>query len=148
MKGIGVAAVLLGFCLPAMAQAIPDVTCPVEDLPVKAVVAWQFPQIQKQVQVVVLRDPAGEQEARFDLTHGASLISLRYSGHEMLFGQTAGASVSMFAPTHNKDPELKEVSRYWAAYSPDQGGSSMGIPAVVTGVSCVGSMSMRAFAMM
>src|SRR3984885_8744261 len=148
MKIIGLGGLLLGFCLHASGQAIPDVSCPVEDLPVKAVVAWQFPQIQKQVQVVVLRDPAGEQEARFDLTHGASLISLRYSGHEMLFGQTAGASVSMFAPTHNKDPELKEVSQYWAAYSPDQGGSSMGIPAVVTGVSCVGSASMRAFAMM
>jgi hypothetical protein len=71
MKGIGVAAVLLGFCLPAMAQAIPDVTCPVEDLPVKAVVAWQFPQIQKQVQVVVLRDPAGEQEAHLAALLGA-----------------------------------------------------------------------------
>jgi hypothetical protein len=148
MKIIGLGGLLLGFCLHASGQAIPDVSCPVEDLPVKAVVAWQFPQIQKQVQVVVLRDPAGEQEARFDLTHGASLISLRYSGHEMLFGQTAGASVSMFAPTHSEDPELKEVSRYWAAYSPDQGGSSMGIPAVVTGVSCIGNMSMRAFAMM
>jgi hypothetical protein len=148
MKLIGVAAVVLGSCLPVLAQAIPDVTCPVEDFPVKAVVAWQFPQVQKQVQVLVLRDPAGEQEARFDLTHGGSLISLRYRAHEMLFGQTAGASVSMFAPSHNKNPELKDVSAYWAAYSPDQGGSSMGIPAVVTGVSCAGDRSMRAFAMM
>jgi hypothetical protein len=148
MKLFAIAAVVFGSSLSALAQAIPDVTCPVEDLPVKAVVAWQFPEVQKQVQVVVLRDPAGEQEARFDLTHGASLISLRYRGHEMLFGQTAGASVSMFAPSHSKNPELKDVSQYWAAYSPDQGGSSMGIPAVVTGVSCVGNQSMRAFAMM
>ena len=64
MKMIAFACFLLGFCLHASGQAIPDVTCPVKDLPVKAVVAWQFPQIQKQVQVVVLRDPAGEQEAR------------------------------------------------------------------------------------
>lgn len=135
-----------GIC--AKAQPIPDVTCPVEDLPVKAVVAWQFPQVINKVQVAVLRDPAGEQEARFDLTHGASLISLRYKGHEMLFGQTAGASVSMFSPSHSRDPELKAVSPYWAAYSPDQGGSSMGIPAVVTGVACDGSRTMRAFAMM
>jgi hypothetical protein len=148
MKLVGIAAILLGSCIPAMAQAIPDVTCPVEDYSVKAVVAWQFPQVQKQVQVVVLRDPAGEQEARFDLTHGGSLISLRYNGHELLFGQTAGAYLSMFSPSHSKDPELKTVSPYWAAYSPDQGGSSMGIPAVVTGVSCSGSRSMRAFAML
>ena len=140
------ALVFLATC--ANAQLIPNVTCPVEDFPVKAVVAWQFPQVQKKVQVVVLHDPAGEQEARFDLTHGASLISLRYKGHEMLFGQTAGASISMFSPSHSSDPELKTVSPYWAAYSPDQGGSSMGIPAVVTGVGCDGSKSMRAFAMM
>jgi len=136
------------WALCANAQPIPNVTCPVEDLPVKAVVAWQFPQVLEKVQVVVLRDPAGEQEARFDLTHGASLISLRYGGREMLFGQTAGASVSIFSPSHSSDPELKSVSPYWAAFSPDQGGSSMGIPAVVTGVACDGSRSMRAFAMM
>ena len=58
MKIVGFAGLLLSFCLHAPGQAIPDVTCPVEDLPVKAVVAWQFPQIQKQVQVAVLRDPA------------------------------------------------------------------------------------------
>ena len=130
------------------AQAIPDVTCTVEDYPVKAVVAWQFPRVQGKVQVVVLRDSAGEQEARFDLTHGASLISLRYRGREVLFGQTAGASVSMFSPSHSPDPELKRVSAYWPAFSPDQGGSSMGVPAVVTGVGCHGTAGMRAFAMM
>ena len=138
-------------CLSAAAgyaQGIPQVTCPVEDYPVKAVAAWQFPQIVGKVQVVVLRDPSGEQEARFDMTHGASLISLRYQGREILFGQTAGASVSMFSPSHSTDPELKHVSLYWAAFSPDQGGSSMGIPAVVTGVACRGDATMRAFAMM
>ena len=110
----------------ANAQGIPQVTCPVEDYPVKAVAAWQFPQIVGKVQVVVLRDPSGEQEACFDLTHGASLISLRYQGREMLFGQTAGASVSMFSPSHSIDPELKHVSTYWAAFSPDQGGLQHG----------------------
>jgi len=134
--------------LPIAAQSIPNVTCLVEDFPVKAVVAWQFPQTLGQVQVVVLRDPSGEQEARFDLTHGASLISLRYLGHEMLFGQTAGASVSLFSSRRNSDPELRHTSKYWAAYSPDQGGSSMGIPAVTTGVSCDGPHSMRAFAVL
>ena len=139
------------FCFlstPLLAQQIPNVTCHVEDLSVKAVVAWQFPQTQGKVQVVVLRDPAGEQEARFDLTHGASLISLRYMGREKLFGQTAGASVSMFSNRRSADPELKETSQYWAAYSPDQGGSSMGIPAITTGVACEGTNTMRAFAMM
>src|SRR5690242_6664503 len=43
-------------------------------------VAWQFPETLSKVQVVVLRDPSGEQEARFDLLHGATLISLRYRG--------------------------------------------------------------------
>lgn len=133
---------------PLLGQAIPDVRCTLEDLPVKAVVAWQFPQTQGSVQVVVLRDPAGEQQARFDLTHGASLISLLYNGHETLFGQTAGASVSLFSSRQSADPELKQTSKYWAAYSPDQGGSSMGIPAITTGVACDGVKSMRAFAMM
>jgi hypothetical protein len=134
--------------LPLLGQKIPNVVCQVEDLPVKAVVAWQFPQTQGSVQVVVLRDPSGEQEARFDLTHGASLISLRYHGQEKLFAQTAGASVSMFSTRKNADPELKQTSQYWAAYSPDQGGSSMGVPAVTTGVACDETHSMRAFAMM
>jgi hypothetical protein len=140
--------VLAVFALPVAGQVIPDITCHVEDLPVKAVVAWQFPQTLDKVQVAVLRDPAGEQEARFDLTHGASLISLRYNGSEMLFGQTAGASVSLFSTRLNKDPELKSTSKYWAAYSPDQGGSSMGIPATTTGIACDGQRSFRAFAMM
>jgi hypothetical protein len=141
-------AMLVVLSVPLAAQAIPNVTCHVEDLPVKAVVAWQFPEVQDNVQVVVLRDPAGEQEARFDLTHGASLISLRYLHHEMLFAQTAGASVSLFSNRLNSDPELKTTSPYWASYSPDQGGSSMGIRALTTGIACDGTKSMRAFAMM
>src|SRR5512132_1828809 len=82
----------------AMAQPMPDARCTLEDYSVRAVVAWQFPDTLSKVQVVVLRDPVGEQEARFDLLHGATLISLRYQGKELLFGHTAGASVAMFAP--------------------------------------------------
>ena len=130
------------------AQAIPNVVCHVEDYPAKAVVAWQFPELSPKLQVVVLRDPSGEQEARFDLTHGASLISLRYRGKELLFGETAGASVSLFATRHGSEQELKGLNPYWSAYSPDQGGSSMGIPAITTGVACEGQNSMRAYATM
>ena len=140
--------ICLLFPLVAVGQSIPDVSCKVEDYPVKAVVAWQFPQVLPSVQVVVLHDPSGEQEARFDLTHGASLISLRYRGKEMLFGQTAGASLSLFAVRRGGEGELKGMNPYWSAYSPDQGGSSMGIPAITTGVACDGQSSMRAFATM
>jgi hypothetical protein len=132
----------------ALARPIPDVTCKVEDYPVKAVVAWQFPQLVGSVQVAVLRDPSGEQEARFDLTHGGTLISLRYQGKEMLFGQTAGASVSLFSTRQGSEEELKGLNPYWSAFSPDQGGSSMGIPAITTGIACDGPSTFRAFAMM
>ena len=131
----------------ALAQKIPDATCAVEDYPLKSVVAWQFPQVLPKVQVVVLRDPAGEQEARFDLHHGASLISLRYQGREMLYGQSAGADVALFA-FHQPPPGASGRSAYWNAFNPDQGGTSMGAPATVAGVACQGQRSMRAFAMM
>jgi hypothetical protein len=144
-----------GFCLlllciisPLPAQTISDVTCHVEEYAAKAATAWQFPERVPKLQVVVLRDPSGEQEAHFDLSHGASLISLRYRGKELLFGETAGASVSLFATRHGAESELKGLSPYWSAYSPDQGGSSMGIPAITTGVACKGESSMRAFATM
>ncbi|MDQ2777592.1 MAG: hypothetical protein M3Y57_22160 [Acidobacteriota bacterium] len=138
----------LSMALCAASQTIPDVHCTVEDYSVKATVAWQFPGAQKDAQVVVLRDPAGEQEARFDLLHGAALISLRLHEKELLFGQTAGASVSMFAAQKNAGPELKHLPPYWSAYSPDQGGSSMGLPATTAGVACDGQHAMRAFSMM
>jgi hypothetical protein len=97
---------------------------------------------------VVLRDPAAEQEARFDLLHGASPISLRYSGKELLFSHTAGASVAMFATRRGKEEELKGLTPYWSAFNPDQGGSSMGVPATTGGVACQGQPSMRAISMM
>ena len=132
----------------ANAKAIPDVRCSVEDYPLRAVIAWQFPETLSKVQVVVLRDPAGEQEARFDLLHGATLISLRYRGKELLFGHTAGASVAMFATRRGNEAELKGLTPYWSAFNPDQGGSSMGVPATTAGVACNGQSSMRAIAMM
>ena len=75
---------------------MPDVRGTYEDYPVGMVKYWQARESVKSVQVVVLRDPAGEQEARFDLHHGASLISLRYHGEELLFSHSAGANVEMF----------------------------------------------------
>ena len=133
---------------PLWAQAIPDVSCALEDYPVNTVRAWQFPQAQNKVEVVVLKDPTGEQEARFDITHGTSLISLRYKGKEMLFGQSAGASVSLFSLRRSDSPDLKGMNPYWSAFSPDQGDSSMGVTATTTGVACTGQLSLRAFAVM
>ena len=133
--------------LGAFAQKIPDVSCTVEDYPIKSVIAWQSPQILSKVQVVVLRDPAGEQEARFDLTHGASLVSLRYKERELLYGHSAGADVGFFA-MHQPRPNETKRSGYWTAFNPDQGDSSMGTPATVAGVACDKERAMRAFATM
>lgn len=140
--------VLFGWCIAASAQKIPQVACQVEDYPVRSVAAWQFPSTFNKVQVVVLRDPAGEQEARFDLTHGASLISLRYRGQEMLYGETTGATFSLFSVRQGSEEDLKGMSPYWSAFSPDQGDSSMGITATTTGVACQGESALRAFTML
>lgn len=132
----------------AKSQQMPDVRGHVEEYPVNMVNYWQSRQSIKSVQVVVLRDPSGEQEARFDLTHGATLISLRYNGKELLFGHSAGANVEMFTFRHGTEEELKGLSPYWSAFHPSQGGNSMGIPSTTAGVACDGEKSMRAFAMM
>jgi len=132
----------------ASAQQISDVRCHVEDYPINAVTYWQSSKVLKSVQVVVLKDPAGEQEARFDLMHGGTLISLRYHEKELLFGKAAGANVTMYIIRHGTEPDLKGVSPYWSAFHPDQGGSSMGVPSSVAGVACNGDQSMRALAMM
>lgn len=132
----------------AAAQRIPDVRCVLEDYNVDSVIYWQAPFKVGKVQVAVLRDPAGEQEARFDLTHGASLISLRYRGKELLFAQSAGASLNLYAPRRGTEQELRRLSPYWSAYSPTQGASSMEVPSPVTGVACNGQRAFRAFAVM
>ena len=133
-------------CGPVMAQPMPDVRGTYEDYPVGMVKYWQARESLKSVQVVVLRDPAGEQEARFSLHHGASLISLRYHGKELLFGHSAGANVEMFV--YRRDTAPENYSRYWSAFHPSQGGNSMGVPSTTGGVACNGEKSMTAISMM
>ncbi len=100
------------------------------------------------VQVVVLRDPSGGQEAKFDMTHGGSLVSLRYEGRELLYRRGAGTDVEMYKVRHGKERALKGLSPYWSSFDPDQAGSSMGAPATVVGVACNGTKAMKVFAMM
>ena len=141
--------VILAMGLKAFAQQIPDVRCHTEDYPVAGVVTyWQSPDVLKSVQVVVLKDPAGEQEARFDLTHGGTLISLRYHGREVTYGKPGGANVSMYIPRRGIEETLKGLSPYWSALHVDQGGSSMGTTSTVAGVACSGEKSFRAFTIM
>lgn len=133
---------------PARCQQRPDVRGHTENYPINMVKSWQSRRTLKSVQVIVLRDPSGEQVAKFDLTHGASLISLRYRGHELLFGHSAGANVGMFEIRHGSEKDLHGMSPYWSAFHPTQGGTSMGVPSTTAGVACDGERSMRAFAMM
>jgi hypothetical protein len=133
---------------PIFSQPMPDVRGTYEEYPVNMVIYWQSRESLKSVQVAVLRDPSGEQEARFDLTHGATLISLRYHGEELLFGHSAGANVEMFVFRKDTAPEVKGLSPYWSAFHPSQGGNSMGIPSMTAGIACNGENSMQAFAMM
>jgi hypothetical protein len=147
MKSMMLLLVLAG-STSAFAQKIPQVACRVEDYAVKSVMAWQFPNTFSNVQVVVLRDPSGEQEARFDLTHGASLISLRYRGKEVLFGESTGVTLSLFALRPGTEEDLKGMSQFYSSFSPDQGDSSMGVTATTTGVACDGESTFRAFTML
>ena len=119
--------------LSAFAQKIPPVQCHVEDYPVKPLLLMPL-DVPDKVQVVVLRDPAGEQEARFDLTHGGSLIFLRYRGKEILYGEPAGASLALMAFRQGTEEDLKGMNPYWSAFSPDQGdaGVGMGVSATTT----------------
>jgi hypothetical protein len=129
-------------------QQMPDVKGHTENYSVNMVTSWQSRRTLKSIQVIVLRDPADEQEARFDLTHGASLISLRYHGRELLYGHSAGANVEMFNFRHGREKGLKGRSSYWSAFHPSQGGTSMGVPSTTAGVSSNGEKSMQAIAMM
>jgi hypothetical protein len=146
MRRIGPLIILL--VSHAMAQKIPDVRCVLDNYNVDSVIYWQAPFKVGKVQVAVLRDPAGEQEARFDLTHGATLISLRFKGKELLYGQSAGAGINLYVPRRGPENELQQLSPYWSSYSPTQGHTSMGIPSTVSGVACNGQQSFRAFSMM
>jgi hypothetical protein len=139
---------LISVCGPLKSQKMPDVRGTYENYPVNMVNYWQSRWTIESVQVVVLRDPAGEQEARFDLTRGATLISLRYHGKELLFGQSAGANVEMFVFRKDTSEAARGLSPYWTAFHPSQGGNSMGVPSTVAGVACNGEKSMQAFTMM
>lgn len=132
-------ALMLGACCGCYAQQMPDVTCHVENRELTP---------GNEVQVVVLRDPSGEQQAEFDLTHGAALVSLRYRGHELLYGHSAGANIQMYEIRHGTELELKGLNPFWSAFNPDQGESSMDVPSTVAGVACRGQQWMNAFAMM
>jgi hypothetical protein len=126
---------------------MPNVTCNVEDYERSP----GIDQIDNKVQVVILRDPSGQQEARFDLTHGASLVSLRYQGKELLSGHhsySVGANVSMYKIRHGTEQALQGLNPFTSAYLPNQGQSSMDVPATVAGVACRGLERMDAFAMM
>jgi hypothetical protein len=132
----------------AAAQKIPNVRCVLEDYNVDSVIYWQAPFKVGKVQVAVLRDPAGEQEARFDLMRGGTLISLRLNAKELLYGQSAGAGINLYVPRRGTESELKRLSPYWSSFSPTQGHTSMEVPATVAGVACNGQQSFRAFSMM
>jgi hypothetical protein len=101
--------------------------------------------------VAVVRDPDGEQEARFDLTHGGALISLRYQGREMLYAQEPGASVTLSVPHQITEEESKVKYPTFSSdssYQASQAGISMWQPATTGGVSCHGLDSSRTFTMM
>ncbi len=132
----------------AWAQKTPDVRCTLEDYTIDSVIYWQAPFKVGKVQVAVLRDPAGEQEARFDLRHGGALLSLRYRGQELLYGQSAGASLNLWAPRRGTETELKGLSPYWSSFNPSQGHASMDAPSTVVGVACRGQSAFRSFSML
>jgi hypothetical protein len=131
------------------AQEVPDVRCNVENYVLGP---------GNEVQVVVLRDPSGQQEARFDLTHGAGLVSLRYDGKEVLFGHnlganesSLGANVSMYKIRHGTEEGLTgfdPFGQFQSAFLPNQGWTSMDVPSTVAGVACRGGAWMNAFAML
>jgi len=133
------AALMVGACCACYAQQMPDVSCRLQNYALTP---------GNEVQVVILRDPSGEQEARFDLTHGAALVSLRYRGQELLYGHSVGANVQMYQIRHGKELELKGLNPFWSAFNPDQGEPSMDVPSTVAGVACHGREWMNAFAMM
>jgi hypothetical protein len=121
------------------AQETPNVRCDAEKYELSP---------GNEVQAVVLRDPSGEQQAEFDLTDGASLVSLRYRGKELLYGHSVGANVQMYAIRHGTEEALNGLSPYWSAFNPDQGEHSMDVSSTVAGIACDGEKWMNAFAMM
>ena len=146
-----VTAMCLFLCaVGAQAQDV-GIGCRLEDYAIRPLVYGRVGDPNLKVQVVVLQDPAKEQEARFDLYHGAALISLRYHGRELLYAQEPGASVSLSVPHQVTEEESKVKYPTFpssSSYQPTQGGISMRQPATTGGISCHGQDSMRAFTMM
>jgi hypothetical protein len=143
----------LCLCLFAVGAQAQDagIGCRLEDYAIRPLVYGRVGDPNQKVQVVVLRDPAGEQEARFDLYHGGALISLRYQGRELLYAQEPGASVELIVPHQVTEPESKiKFSTFPSSsnYQASQSGISMWQPATTGGVSCHGLDSMRTFTMM
>lgn len=124
------------------AQTFPHVACKVEDYELSP---------GNEVQVVVLQDPSGEQTAEFDLTDGASLVSLRYQGKELLYGHspglTYGDSIGAFFSMYRVRP-MKGLDPFASVFNPTQGAPNLVVPATVAGVACHGHKWMNAFAMM
>ena len=140
---------ILLFSTALWGQKVPNVGCHVETYPVHVVTYWQSTRKLKAVEVVVLKDPSGQQQALFDLTHGGTLISLRFQKKELLFGQSAGADVGIYTVSHHDKKQVRAgQDPFWSAFHPDQGGSSMGIPSTVAGIACNGERSMRVISMM
>jgi hypothetical protein len=140
-------------CLLAVGAQAQDVGigCRLEDYSIRPLVYGRVGDPNQKLQVVVLRDPSGEQEARFDLYHGAALISLRYRQKEMLYAQEPGASVTLSIPHQVAEEESKIAYPTFPSsseYRASQAGISMWQPATTGGVSCHGLESMRAFTMM
>jgi hypothetical protein len=145
------AALCLFLCAAgARAQEV-GIACHLEDYAIRPLVYGRVGDPNQRVQVVVLQDPAREQEARFDLYYGATLISLRYHGRELLYAQNPGISVSL-SVKHQVTEEPSKVKYPTFAtssiYMPTQGGLSKRQPATTGGISCHGQNSMRAFTMM
>jgi hypothetical protein len=150
VRGAVTALCLCLFAVSAQAQDV-GIGCRLEDYSVRPLVYGRVGDPNQKVQVVALRDPAGEQEARFDLYHGAALISLRYLGKELLYAQEPGASVSLSVPHQVTEEETKVKYPTFASsssYQASQAGISMWQPATTGGISCHGQDSIRAFTMM
>src|SRR5208283_4429452 len=135
-RGAVTALCLCLFAVGAQAQDV-GIGCRLEDYSVRPRVYGRVGDPHQKLQVVVLRDPAEEQEARFDLYRGAALISLRYLGRELLYVQEPGAGVSLSIPHHVTEEESKVPFPTLASsshYRPSQAGKSMRQPATTGGI--------------
>jgi hypothetical protein len=92
-------------------------------------------------QAVVLRDPAGEQTALFDLAEGGALVSLQYRGLEHIWGYNGGGLLQM--AFHNR----KDAGPWVGDYNPTQAGDGSAMSPVVGGA-CQGTASVDILTLM